>query len=503
MKIGLFIAVVEERDEDWSVGPPLGLGYLSSYLKKYGEGYETVIRRNLDELIEEKPDLVGISCSTYSYNVAIRAAKRVKSELGVPCIIGGTHITAMPQRLHPIFDAAVLGEGEKTFFDLCELFKATHKLDKSDLTNVKGILFHGEHRLHTTPNQDRIEELDRIPPPDRDEFGDQWGAIKKHAHVMTSRGCPYKCTFCSTVRHWGQSHRFFSPEYVVSEVEDLVHKWGAEHVIIFDDLFIGKTVRLREIQAELQKRGLIDAVHFTVSARANQIKEANIEALRDLNIRTLTMGFESAAPRVLDYLGKNAVKPETLQHCVDLCKSVGINVAPSFIIGSPCETRDDLKMTFDFILDNLDVLSALVIGPLMVLPATPIWDDAEKRNLIDDKLTGVVLEPVDLEDDKKFFFEKYIYMNEHMSREEFWMHYQFAKRLEYIVWKNHDQRKQIHREISDEELANISWKRLTRVMGGKIAKRLVHGKTPNQNPFPSANTPIGSSSLKENPSGLC
>lgn len=476
MKIGFYLAVVEERDDDWSVGPPLGLGYLSSYGKTYGSGFETVIRRDLDALIAEKPDIVGISCATYSFNVAKRAANRVKEELGVPCILGGTHITAMPEHFPQIFDAAVLGEGEATFLELCELYKSTKKLEPHDLAKVKGILYHGEHGVKTTPPRERIEHLDSIPQPDRAEFGEQWGPIHKHAHIMTSRGCPYKCTFCSTVRHWGQTHRFFSPEYVVNEVEDLVKNWNTEHVIIFDDLFIGKTVRLKEIRKKMQERGLLEHVHFTVSARANQIRDNNIEALRELNIDTLTIGFESAAPRVLDYLGKNAVKPETLQHCVDLCKSVDINVAPSFIIGASCERRDDLKMTFDFILDNLDTLSALVIGPLMVLPATPIWDEAMQRGLIDDKLTAIVLEPEDLEDDKRFFFEKYIYMNQHMPREEFWMHYQLAKRLEHIVWKNHTQNQQLKRGVTDEELSVVPWKRLTKVMGGKIKNRLLHGK---------------------------
>ena len=356
MKIGLFLAVVEERDLDWSVGPPLGMGYLSSYLKKYGEGFETVIRRSLKDLIEEKPAIVGISCTTYSYNVAIRAATRIKHELGVPCIIGGTHITAMPERLHPVFDAGVMGEGEDTLLEICQALQATGKLEKQSLANIRGIIFHGEEGIATTPGRDRIEDLDSIPPPDRREIGSQWGEIKKHAHIMTSRGCPYHCTFCSTVRHWGRTHRFFSPGYVVQEMESLVRDWGAEHIIVFDDLFISHKARLEEIRAGLERKGLLEKVHFTVSARANQIREDSIDAIRKMRITELTMGFESASPSVLDYLGKDGVTPAILQRCIDLCHSAGVAAAPSFIIGSPSETRADLKMTFDFIFDNIDAL---------------------------------------------------------------------------------------------------------------------------------------------------
>lgn len=473
MKIGLFLAVVEERDQDWSVGPPLGLGYLSSYLKTYGEGLDTVIRRKLDDLIAEKPDLVGISCTTYSYNVAIRAAQRIKKELGIPCIIGGTHITAMPERLHPVFDAGVMNEGEQTLLEICQALKANGKLEPQSLTKINGIIFHGGTEIVFTPPRNIIEDLDKIPPPDRKEIGSQWGEIKKHAHIMTSRGCPYHCTFCSTVRHWGRTHRFFSPGYVVQEIESLVREWDAQHIIIFDDLFISHKARLVEIRSELQRKGILERVHFTVSARANQIKEDNVEAIRQMNIHDLTMGFESASANVLEYLGKDGVTPQILQRCIDLCHNSGLSVAPSFIIGSPNETRDDLKQTFDFILDNIDVLSAVVLGPLMVLPATPVWNYATKRGLIDDNLSGIVLEPEDLEDDKRFFFEKYVYLNEHISREEFWMHYQMAKRLEKMVWKNHDQQCRLNNAHSEESLLKVSGKRLMKVLGRKIRKKIL------------------------------
>ncbi len=477
MKIGLYLAVVEERDEDWSIGPPLGLGYLSSYLKKYGSGFDTVIERNLDNLIAHKPDLIGISCTTYSFNVADRAAQRIKSELRIPTIIGGAQITAMPERLPLSFDAGIMGEGECSFLDLCELLKARGCLEPQSLSKIEGIIWHGDKGIVYNPDRDRIEDLDCIPRPDREALGDQWGPIKNHAHIMTSRGCPYRCSFCSTVKHWGTKHRFFSPEYVVDEIEELVTKWGASHIIAFDDLFVGKKSRLEEIGRLLNQRGILDQVHFTASARANQIRQDMAQALHDLNVTDLTIGFESASPGVLQYLAKDGVQPEQLQRTIDVCRDNRINVAPSFIIGSPCETRDDLKMTFDFIIDNMDVFSALVIGPLMVLPGTPIWDYALQRGLIDEaKLTGVVLEPEDLEDDKKFFFEKYVYLNEHMPKEEFYFHYQLAKKLELIIWKHTQLRKQTEKPISDEQLSMIPWRRLAGVMGSKMARRVLKGK---------------------------
>ena len=477
MKAGLFLAVVEERDKDWSVGPPLGLAYLSSYLKHYGSGFEVTIERRIEDLIAQKPDLAAISSATYNFNVAIRAAERVKAELGVPVIIGGNQITAMPERLPRIFDAGVLGEGEITFLDLCELFKAEKRFEPQSLAKVPGVVWRGDNGVVFNPPRARIEQLDTIPRPDRAALGDHWGEIKNHAHIMTSRGCPFRCAFCSTVKHWGTKHRFFSPQYVADEIEELATVWGAEHIIAFDDLFLSNRRRLDAIRKILNERGLLGQVHFTASARANQMREEMAESLLQLNVKTLTLGFESASPRVLQYLAKEGVEPEHLQRTVDLCHQFDMQAAPSFIIGSPCETRDDLQMTFDFIIDNLDALSALVIGPLMVLPATPIWDYAAKRGLIDEKkLTGIILEPEDLQDDKKFFFEKYIYLNEHIPKDEFYMHYQMAKKLEYIVWKQSELRKQINHPVTDEELTNISWKRLAGALGSKITHRLIRGK---------------------------
>ncbi len=481
MKVGLYLAVVEERDDDWSVGPPLGLGYLSSYIKRYGQGYEVVIEREIEDLIAHKPDIVGISSATYSFGVATRAAELVKQELGIPTIIGGTQITAMPDRLPRAFDIGVLGEGESTFFEICELYKNERDYEPQSLEKVPGIVWHGEKGPVLNPRRAPIENMDSIPRPDRKALGDQWGEVRKHAHIMTSRGCPFRCSFCSTVQHWGTNHRFFSPEYVVEEIEELVSEWGAEHIIVFDDLFIGKKSRLEHIRNVLAERGLLDHVNFTVSARANQIREKIAEPLVDMNVKALTIGFESAAPSVLAYLAKDGVKPEQLHRTVNVCRDFGIKIDPSFIIGSPCETRDDLQMTFDFIIDSMDVFTALVIGPLMVLPDTPIWDHAVARNLIDEeKLTGVVLEPEDLMDDKKFFFEKYVYLNEQMPKEEFYMHYQMAKKLEYIVWQQAQLRREVERPITDEQLSFVPWKRLAGALGGKIKRRLTQGKvTPN------------------------
>lgn len=477
MKIGLYCAVVEQREAEWSVGPPLGLGYLCAYLKAYGSGYEVVICRRLDDLIAEKPDLVGISSGTYSFDFATRAAKRVKEELGVPTIAGGTHITALPERLPKEFDLAVMGEGEETFLQLCDLYKAERRFEPGKLQDIDGIVFHGGDETVIRPPRAFIEPLDRIPHPDRKAIGDQWGEVKRHAHVMTSRGCLFRCTFCSSVRHWGRTYRLFSPEYVVEEMEELVRDYGAEHVIIFDDLFVDRKNRVDRISRLLGDRGLLGHVEFTVSARSNLIREPVAEALAAMNVRKLTIGFESASPQVLKYLAKEAVTPEQIHQTMDLCRKYGLKIDPSFIIGSPCETREDLMATFDLVVDNMDLFTSVVIGPLVVLPGTPIWDYAVSRNLIDmESLAGVVLQPEDFEDERRFFFEKYVYLNEHMPKEEFFSYYQIAKKLERLVTQQSQLRCRLEESVSDEALSFIPWNRLASVLASKIKRRLVHGK---------------------------
>ncbi len=242
--------------DETSGDPPLGLGYLASYLRKYGAFNNIVIidKENLlVRTIKEKPDIVGISVMTPEFPKANLLAKKIKEELDIPLVIGGHHITYMPHHLPDSnFDVGVMGEGEQT---MLELMSYIERYGLNQNIKINGVV------TKTKINHQRefIEPLDNIPFPARDLLNMKHyltprrsvfkGRFGKYTSIITSRGCIYKCVFCSSSHFWKRA-RFFSPEYVVSEIKHVVDNYKVDGLILYDDLFIAdkkRTVRIAEL----------------------------------------------------------------------------------------------------------------------------------------------------------------------------------------------------------------------------------------------------------------
>ncbi len=244
MKIGLINTALDEN------APPINLVYLATALK--ADGFEevkiidqTYNRRSILDQVQGL-DYVGISAMTKHYNKAIGIAKKIKSQIGISCIVGGVHITAVPSSLSPYFSLGVIGEGERT---ICNVFKAIQEKGNIPpakiLNEMPGILYWDKDNRIQTASSELIKDLDKIPMPDfglLDEryFQKKWiGWNEKTGrvmHITTSRGCKYNCLFCSTRRFW-KTTRFHSEERVFAEINELVNRWDVDHIMIDDDLF--------------------------------------------------------------------------------------------------------------------------------------------------------------------------------------------------------------------------------------------------------------------------
>src|SRR6185295_3615761 len=185
MKVGLYLACYPELIDTWNYNlPPLGLGYLAAYAKQYVGGVDFLIERDLDEIIAAKPDLVGITFVTYNASIAARQARRIKDALGCPVIVGGPHVSTLPTMLDPAFDVAVLNEGEATFAELLQLFKAERAFKPASLAKIQGLLYRDESgALVKTPCRVSIKDLDTIPFPDRDLMAEKWRRPKREAQL--------------------------------------------------------------------------------------------------------------------------------------------------------------------------------------------------------------------------------------------------------------------------------------------------------------------------------
>lgn len=416
MKLGLTMAVFEEMYDSWAeMWQPGGIGYLASYLAAYLPEVEVIVDRDLDGLIAQHPDIVGLSATTYCYGFARENARKIKESLGVPVLIGGPHITLAVEHLDPIFDVAVIGEGEETLRELLELFTARKRFEPSDLLKVSGIAFWHEGRLQRTQGRAPIENLDRIPFRARHLLG-QWGELSSRANLYASRGCPFSCKFCSTVEVWGRRLRRHSAEYIADEIEHLREKYDTRNFFLNDDLFALHEPWVESIAAELRRRNLVEGISVRCTAHVKTMTHRMMTSLASMNVKILDIGLESGSSHTLRLLGKAATREDN-ERAMEMLREYGIKGDSCFILGAPGERREDVRATFDFLFSNLDVFDDIAFGPMMPLPGTPVFAWAQEKHAI--TFEDLILRPEDLTDWDRYVFTRYPYLNDdNMSLEE-------------------------------------------------------------------------------------
>lgn len=378
----LFINAIHPESEIEARYPPLGILYLSASLKKAfhpGAVEVKLVHGDVEKNIRSfRPDVVGITAVSQNFNRAARYAK-LASEHGLPAMVGGVHISILPESLTRDMDVGCIGEGERTVVELMRVFDKHRGFPPAELEKIDGVVFRKNGELTVTGPTPLIRDMDhRIPHPDRSLEGPV-----NHAYVFSSRGCPYRCVFCSSSRYWNRV-RFFSPEYVFSELESVARKSGAKMISFYDDLFVADRKRLKEIAAMIERSGLSKRIKFTCSCRANLVTGDVVSDLKRMNVVSVGMGLESGNPRILNYLKGKTVTIEDNTRAVELLTSAGIRANASFVIGAPTETEEEMMDTYDFIRKSrLAFVDVYVLTPY---PGTPVWDDARSRGLVSENM---------------------------------------------------------------------------------------------------------------------
>lgn len=371
----LLINTLDPRD--LHADPHLGLGYVASYARKGGYKKIKIIDSDIEENLKKfRPDVVGISSVSQNYDIAKEIARKCK-QYGAVVIVGGVHITLMPMTLNRNMDIGVIGEGELTFLELLKTIEK-HGLTKERLKKIKGIIYWDKERiLFTKPRG--LAELDKLPYPARDLLNFN----KSMPSMFSSRGCPYKCIFCSSTRFW-KTVRFNSADYVIEEIKYLIRKYNAKHITFNDDLFIADKARLKRIVEMIESEGINKRADFTVSARANLVDEETAELLKRMNVELVTMGLESGSEEILRYAKGGNVSVEDNENAINILKCRGIKVQATFIIGFPIDTKETINETLNFIKKSrLDSFEVYMLSPL---PATPIWEYAMKKRLVSENM---------------------------------------------------------------------------------------------------------------------
>ena len=302
-------------------------------------------------------------------------------------MIGGEHATIASKRIlkeQESIDFIVRGEGEETLLELVNALKG----DQS-FTDIKGLSFRNNARVIENVDRPRIRLLDELPLPARHKlpmdiyFNHKRSGLKKRnpvATLMTSRGCPYNCVFCSTKNVWKRIWRPLSPKRVVDEIEHLVTDFGVRELSIVDDSFIVDLDRVKSICLEIARRNI--DVTFTISAGLTmwRLDEELIRLLKEAGLYRILLPIESGSPATLEFIRK-PIDLDLARQLVDYSKRLGLWVEGNFIIGFPYEEQPDIDATIDVIAGmNLDFVHLYLAHPI---PGAELGDIYIQEGLLD------------------------------------------------------------------------------------------------------------------------
>jgi radical SAM superfamily enzyme YgiQ (UPF0313 family) len=262
----------------------------------------------------------------------------------------------------------VMREGEYTFLNLV---KCIEKGDYENIENIKGICFRKSGKIIKTENAEFIQNIDDVPNPAK---------YFKYQHVISSRGCPWNCTFCGSPRFWKRRVRFHSPEYFVEQLE-LLYKKGINFFYVSDDTFTLKEDRVIEICKKILERKL-DITWFAIS-RVNCVGEDMLYWMRKAGCIQISYGVESGSEKIRNCLNKN-IKTHDIKKAFDLTTKYGILARAYFIYGSPGESRATIQKTIDLMHEIRPMSTIFYI--LDLFPGTALYSDFKKKFKVSDRI---------------------------------------------------------------------------------------------------------------------
>ncbi|RLG08412.1 MAG: B12-binding domain-containing radical SAM protein [Thaumarchaeota archaeon] len=370
-----------------TAAPPLGLAYLASIARELGCDVKIIdslaedltLRDIKAKITKFYPDVVGVTATTSmiydAYDVAA-VAKEVNPNAMV--VIGGPHATFMASEILQEcknIDVVVRGEGELTFRELLM------KLMKNDwdFRDVLGITYRVNDKARENPPRPLIQNLDYVPLPAYDLLPmDRYRIGKlKFGAIITSRGCPYTCVFCSSSLQFGKKWRGHSVDRVLEELRILRYEYGRQEIEFLDDTFTLNKKRVLAIAEKIIEEGL--DITWSASSRVNTFSREVGSAMNRAGAHTIYFGIESGSERTLEFIDKRITKEQAMD-AAKAAKESGLRALGSFIIGFPYETEEDIRATIKFSNKvGVDLAQFTIATPY---PGTKLWDLAVKENLL-------------------------------------------------------------------------------------------------------------------------
>jgi len=389
-------ADLDEREGKKSVGawPPLGILYLAAVLEERGVEVSVLdqaakgltLRETVSWIRAENPDILGFSTFATSGRTAALISNEVKRENpNVTVVFGNYYATFNPERIlrkYPSVDIIVRGEGEHTIIDLADCLK-----NKGCLKDVLGITFRNGGDVASTVDRPLIKDLDSLPFPDRALVDEDYHSViaganvapRKFTSLVSSRGCVYRCRFCSCTQF---ARNRWRPRSVKNTLEELclLASQGYRQFIFVDDNFTANPKNVIKLCREMRKEKL--DMEWICEGRVDSASYEMFYETAKAGCRIFYFGIESANQRILDYYNKR-ITPDQSKTAVRTARKAGADViVGSFIVGAPDETRGEIQNTIEFA--NRIPIDLPQFNILGVFPGTDIWNEFEAKGLLND-----------------------------------------------------------------------------------------------------------------------
>ena len=399
-------------DDERQAMPPLGLAYIAAVLERDGhdvriidcvaEGFDNLQPqadgrrrcglqgKELQQLILDfEPHIVGVSCLfTAQAKSAYDVCRLVKSTgLNITTVMGGAHPSAVPQEVLSVVevDAVCIGEGEMVMARLAK------ELEQENTPNIPGLYWRVHKDKFRTAPPDVVRDLDELPLPARHLLpmhlyfkhkAPHGGIVRRNpcTNVITSRGCPARCSFCSIHTVWGRKFRSHSSKWVLDELESLVKEYGVREIQFEDDNITLNKKRMIEICEGMIERKL-DLLWTTPNGVALwALDEQLINLMRRAGCYHITIAVESGSPRVLKEIIGKPIDLVRVPNIVKACKKAGMNLSAMFVVGFPGETREEIQQTFDYAMNmGADAVHFFTATPY---PGTKLFKECVEKKLI-------------------------------------------------------------------------------------------------------------------------
>jgi len=338
---------------------PMGLASLAGYLEMKGitadifdmqlwpHSYEFIT----SILAKRKPKVVGITSYSPTIYNSYELARWIKEfDQGIFTVVGGTHASALPQQTMSeckYFDCLVYGEGEVTMYELVD------NLNKGkDISNLQGTVVRSNGQIKTNPPREQIKDIDSLPFPARDKL--ELGKYKPYYNdylrlptttMVTMRGCPYKCSFCSTHNVWGNSARIMSAKRVLEEIIDCGDKFNIRDFVFNDDVFTLSRPRVVDFCDYILKNKM--EISWSCYSRVDTVDYELLSLMKEAGCFRMKYGVESGSQRILNSISKG-ITLQQARDAVSWTKEIGMECYTNFVIGFPEEYLADSEDTIAF-----------------------------------------------------------------------------------------------------------------------------------------------------------